>query len=736
VRHRSRAVLSVLLGAAFTVATAIVGVTPASAEPHCTEGDPDPACNDYPDPPGSHDPTGRLDAVIRQVNGVQVVGWAVDPSIPGTLVTVDITIDGVVVGDVLADKPGGGDGGNTKFDAVVPARAGSQVCAKPRNIGAGTARSIGCVERTIKVDPFGAWESITHEGANVRVKGWAIDPDTTGTNYIEAYDENRTFLGTVAADKPRTDVGDDNSGYGSYHGFDHVFPENPRDGDHQICLGMVNVGPGQHAGLGCKSYTVRHLPWGSFDEMSRSGDDLWLMGWVVDDDAKTTPVTIDVFVDRELKASRPADRYRQAVGDNLPDYGYHHGYDVTVPDIAAMAPGKHEVCVEARNVGAGTADGQQLGCKEYTMAATAVAPVVTPLVPNVSLYATSVQLTWKGDPANQAVRIDRSVAGGPWQRVQEKVTVDRYTDRDVTADTRYCYRLTAYNDRPSEATTEVCATTLLPELPAPTGLTVTGRGDTSVTLRWTDRAPNETHYLLGYRVTGTDGPTVLTVPALSGTGGMTYTVTGLKPNTSYTFGVSPVNPAHDATRSVDVDAWTTGKPEIAAFAADPQRIQACAPQAVTLSVKTVGAVRVVVRRGDAVVADKTQPTQASWQLSVPAGSSDGNVAYTLTAYGVDGRTATATTVVQRVSAIPLVKSIEFSNTGWYRLEAWFYDLQGYKLQKVGDVAPGGRITITPGHCLQRRIQVIQPDTGRVAFMTNPQIVLGHNEAPTSQATGG
>ena len=663
--------------------------------------------------------------MTRQADGVRVAGTAVDPSSPGSAVTVDVLIDSVAVGTVRTTA-------GSRFDGVVPARAGTRVCVRARNIGEGANTVLGCVSRTIAVDPYGAWESITREGDKVRVKGWALDPDTTGTVFIEAYDENRVFLGTVAADKPRTDVGE--PGYGANHGFEHVFAENPRDGEHQICLGMVNVGAGTHAGLGCKSYTVRHTPWGAFDHLGRGGADLHLVGWVVDDDAKTTPVTLDVFVDRELKATFPADQWREEVGQNLPEYGYHHGYDRTVPGIADLTPGTHEVCVEARNLGAGTVDAQQLGCKQYTVGAPVIAPVLADLVEDTTLTSTKVDLSWAGVPAAQSYRVERSTAGGPWETVVARTVNTRHIDSGRTPDTRYCYRVTAVNDRPSEASSELCATTLLARLPMPTGLTVVGRTDTTVTVRWTDNAVTETGYRISHNAVG--GAQVwTTVPANPGTGTMTYTFTGLTANTEYVLGVYATEPGREDSPFSSVEAWTTGKPVFAELSANPQRVQACVPQSVTLTVKTVGAVRVVVKRGTTTVADKTQPTPAPWTLSIPAGSTDG-ASYDVVAYGVDGRTTTGAVIVHRVSDVPLVKAIRFTNTGYYKLEAWFVDINGNKLKKVGDVASGGEIVIAPEHCVLRRIQVIEPTSGRIAFNTSPAVVLGHNEGGVTQVSNG
>jgi hypothetical protein len=217
-----------------------------------------------------------------------------------------------------------------------------------------------------------------------------------------------------------------------------------------------------------------------------------------------------------------------------------------------------------------------------------------------------------------------------------------------------------------------------------------------------------------------------------GTGEMTYTITGPSPATEYQIAVAPMKAGHDTTTTVEGRAWTTGAPRIDEFTSSPSAIEACTTTSVTLNWKTTGATRVVVKRGSQILADKTQTTPAQWTGSTSGGSHDGNVTYTITAYSPDGRTTTENITVNRYSSLPLVKNIEFTNIGWNTLEVWYYDLNDNKLQQVGNVAPGGRITVTPGHCTARRIKVIDPTNGRIAFQTNPQIILGHNEGISSQ----
>lgn len=693
--------------------------TPAQAAPDCDVPNPPPIC----DGPGAHDPEGDLTGATRVPGGVAVTGWATDPD--GGTVRVDITIGGTKVGTVTA-----GSGGN--FSGTVPARAGGNVCAKAINNGAGATKLIGCVNLAVAVDPVGSFDRIDRSGTNLVLGGWAIDGDTTGAIDLHVYQDG-AFATTARADRSLSAPPAGYPGYGTGHGYSITLPEQPADGTHTVCVYAINVGAGTvNTQVGCKSYTVRHDPTGALDEVTRTGNTLRVRGWSADPDEPQVPTDVHIYDSGVFVRSVTANGHRS----DLPgEYGPTHGYDVI--DLPAnMTPGPHTVCAYAINRVYGI-NNSQLGCRTYTVPAPVAAPTINPFG-EWDVYSDSIHVSWTDNSTSEdGHRVERSVAGGPWVEIWRRTDAARSLyDRDLTPNTRYCYRVIAFNEL-TEAAAEVCATTKHPHVPQPTGLTVVGRTDTTITVRWTDNAEGEDHYLLGWgRPTDQVMPRIVTIPANPGTGEMTYTITGLESSTDYRVALSPRKAGHDAGTAIETTVWTTGGPVVNSFTSSVGAVQACAPTEVTLNWKTTGATRVVVKRGSTTLADRTQSGPGVWEGSVSGGSHDGNVLYTLTAYAADGRTATSNVTVYRSTAYPLIKSIEFNNTGWYNLEAWYYDLYDNQLEKIGNVSSGGKINITPGHCQLRRIKVIDPSTGRVAFMTNPQIVLGHNEGGTSQVAAG
>jgi RHS repeat-associated protein len=105
----------------------------------------------------------------------------------------------------------------------------------------------------------------------------------------------------------------------------------------------------------------------------------------------------------------------------------------------------------------------------------------------------------------------------------------------------------------SQSTSVTATTNMLPPAP-PTGLTVTGTTDNSVSLSWT--APSGT--VSGYNVYENGGSTVVATSTST-----SATVTGLSASTTYTFTVEATNPGGSSTLSASVSAATAPPPPAA-----------------------------------------------------------------------------------------------------------------------------------------------------------------------------
>jgi hypothetical protein len=100
--------------------------------------------------------------------------------------------------------------------------------------------------------PFGALDAVSGGARAVRVRGWALDPDSTGPTLVTVRVDG-TASGH-AASRLRPDVALTHPGKGPAHGFALVLPATP--GPHRVCVDAMNVaGAGHSVALGCT--TVR-----------------------------------------------------------------------------------------------------------------------------------------------------------------------------------------------------------------------------------------------------------------------------------------------------------------------------------------------------------------------------------------------------------------------------------------------------------------------------------------------
>ena len=312
-------------------------------------------------------PNGSFDAGGFAPGGVRVAGWTYYPY-SGLIAQVQITVDGAVVADVAANAARGdvaavipGAPGNAGFDAVVPVQnVTSNVCVNAHLPGNSTLFSLGCKSVTVPTQPFGSFDAAVNAGNSVRVAGWAVDPQTQGPLEIHVYVDGQ--ISGLVANRPRGDLAAHLGSWGSSHAFDGVIGAQP--GQHNVCAYAINVGPGSHVSLGCRSVLVlpphAERPFGSFDTLASVNGAINLAGWVIDPDT-TDSIDVHVYVDGKLAGGTPANRNRGDVGAIFPGSGPFHGFEATFN----AAPGPHNVCAYAINDG--PPDHTLLACRSLTV---------------------------------------------------------------------------------------------------------------------------------------------------------------------------------------------------------------------------------------------------------------------------------------------------------------------------------------------------------------------------------
>lgn len=207
--------------------------------------------------------------------------------------------------------------------------------------------------------PFGFIDSMSSGLETVSGSGWSIDPDSGTANSLHIYVDGQ-FAGSVDANQSRPDVGAAFGNiFGSNRGFNFTVPA--AKGLRNVCVFGINQGPGSNSLLGCRQIDVRNgSPFGWIDSVSQTTNSISMNGWVVDPDS-AAPNTLNITLDGVQVASTVANTSRPDVGAAFPGAGNNRGYSFTIPATL----GRHQVCINALNAGAGF--NAQIGCRNVNV---------------------------------------------------------------------------------------------------------------------------------------------------------------------------------------------------------------------------------------------------------------------------------------------------------------------------------------------------------------------------------
>jgi subtilisin family serine protease len=304
-------------------------------------------------------PLGNLDSVVPGLRSVTVKGWTLDPEKQGPI-QVHVYVDGAAVA-VLADdaRPDvagvyrryGEDHG---FSAVVGASPGPHtVCAYGIGVGVGGNRSLGCRQVDVATGlPVGSLDDVSVAPRRISVSGWTLDPDVAASIQVTLTVDGvpRTSL----ADVVRPDVGSAFPGYGDRHGYQRSMTATP--GFHVVCAYGIDTAGGGGRELGCRWLVVpTGPPFGSLDQVTRTGNTVTVSGWTIDPDTRDG-IDVHLVVGSQVLAVRAAGE-RIDVGRAFPAYGAAHGYTGTFTVSGSGIP----VCAYAINTGGGS--NTLLGCR-------------------------------------------------------------------------------------------------------------------------------------------------------------------------------------------------------------------------------------------------------------------------------------------------------------------------------------------------------------------------------------
>ena len=204
-------------------------------------------------------PVGNVNSVAQKGNVVTLTGWSFDYDAPDTPLTVVARVNGALAGTVPSTimRPrinaafhGTGPHGFT-ITVRIPAGT-STVCIYALNKGPGSTARPGCRVLQLRTAPLGRIDSVTVQGSQAVVTGWAFDFNNTAQSIGVVLKRNGRQVASAPTALDRPDVNRAWSVTGR-HGFSYTV--GLIAGANQLCAYGLNVGAGANSLLGCRTVT-------------------------------------------------------------------------------------------------------------------------------------------------------------------------------------------------------------------------------------------------------------------------------------------------------------------------------------------------------------------------------------------------------------------------------------------------------------------------------------------------
>jgi cell wall-associated NlpC family hydrolase len=212
-------------------------------------------------------------------------------------------------------------------------------------------------------DPIGALEHVTAlKGGQLRLQGWAADPDSKANTVVHALLDGRKVAATTTSVSRPSVTSKHHTG--PTPGYDFLVPA-PKSGVHTLCTVVRNIDAGISRLLGCRvtplgtklnsTQAAAHSPSGVVSAVHATSSTMEFSGWANEPDYRGGRIVTVLYMDGA--PAKTVNSHRATPQQQQSGAGPRGAFDVTVPASA----GAHVGCIWVVNTGLGS--NRMLGCR-------------------------------------------------------------------------------------------------------------------------------------------------------------------------------------------------------------------------------------------------------------------------------------------------------------------------------------------------------------------------------------